>query len=110
MQLRLHMDHLQWGELQGGAMGVPRQADPDPAGLLRPQTVQPQRRQQAEHCLGDPLGNDLQVNVLANGRGNIAFSPHEVYMPSLCIAFTVISSNWFGDYVRARLDLREAKI
>ena len=49
-------------------------------------------------------------SMLANGRGNIAFSPHEVYMPSLCIAFTVISSNWFGDYVRSKLDLREAKI
>ncbi|MFM8794873.1 MAG: ABC transporter permease [Acidimicrobiales bacterium] len=49
-------------------------------------------------------------SMLANGRGNIAFSPHEVYMPSLCIAFTVISSNWFGDYVRNKLDKREAKI
>lgn len=49
-------------------------------------------------------------SMLANGRGNIAFSPHEVYLPAICIALTVISSNWFGDYVRARLDLREAKI
>ena len=49
-------------------------------------------------------------SMLANGRGNIAFSPHEVYMPAACIAITVISSNWFGDYVRSRLDLREAKI
>lgn len=49
-------------------------------------------------------------SMLANGRGNIAFSPHEVYMPAICIALTVISSNWFGDYVRGRLDKREAKI
>ena len=49
-------------------------------------------------------------SMLANGRGNIAFSPHEVYMPALCIAFTVIASNWFGDYVRSSLDKREAKI
>jgi ABC-type dipeptide/oligopeptide/nickel transport system permease subunit len=48
--------------------------------------------------------------MLANGRANIQFSPHEVYMPALCIAFTVISSNWFGDYVRNMLDKREAKI
>ena len=48
--------------------------------------------------------------VLANGRGNIEFSPHEVYEPALCIAFTVISCNWFGDYVRSKLDQREAKI
>ena len=49
-------------------------------------------------------------SMLAAGRGNIEFSPHEVYMPALCIAFTVISCNWFGDYVRTRLDKREAKI
>lgn len=49
-------------------------------------------------------------SMLANGRGNIAYSPHEVYMPALCIAFTVISCNWFGDYVRTNLDKREAKI
>ena len=49
-------------------------------------------------------------SMLANGRGNISFSPHEVYMPALCIAFTVIASNWFGDYVRSSLDQREAKI
>jgi peptide/nickel transport system permease protein len=49
-------------------------------------------------------------SMLANGRGNIAFSPHEVYLPAMCIAFTVISSNWFGDYVRSSLDKRESKI
>ena len=49
-------------------------------------------------------------SMLAAGRGNIEFSPHEVYMPALCIAFTVISCNWFGDYVRVKLDKREAKI
>ena len=49
-------------------------------------------------------------SMLATGRGNIEFSPHEVYMPALCIAFTVISCNWFGDYVRNLLDKREAKI
>lgn len=49
-------------------------------------------------------------SMLANGRGNIAFSPHEVYLPAICIALTVISSNYFGDYIRAKLDLRESKI
>lgn len=49
-------------------------------------------------------------SMLANGRGNIAFSPHEVYLPAICIAFTVIASNWFGDYVRSSLDKRESKI
>jgi peptide/nickel transport system permease protein len=49
-------------------------------------------------------------SMLAIGRVNIEFSPHEVYLPVICIALTVISSNYFGDYVRARLDRRESKI
>jgi ABC-type dipeptide/oligopeptide/nickel transport system permease subunit len=49
-------------------------------------------------------------SMLSNGRGNIEFSPHEVYLPALFIAFTVISFNWFGDYVRTKLDKRESKI
>jgi peptide/nickel transport system permease protein len=49
-------------------------------------------------------------SMLANGRGNIAYSPHEVYLPAMAIALTVISCNWFGDYVRRALDKRESKI
>lgn len=49
-------------------------------------------------------------SMLANGRGNIEYSPHEVYLPAMFIAFTVISFNWFGDYVRVKLDKRESKI
>lgn len=49
-------------------------------------------------------------SMLSIGRNNIEFSPHEVYFPALFIAFTVISCNWFGDYVRAALDKRESKI
>lgn len=49
-------------------------------------------------------------SMLANGRGNIAYSPWEVYMPAIAIALTVISCNWFGDYIRNVLDKRESKI
>ena len=49
-------------------------------------------------------------SMLANGRGNIAYSPWEVYLPAGAIALTVISCNWFGDYVRTSLDKRESKI
>lgn len=49
-------------------------------------------------------------SMLANGRGNIEYSPHEVYLPAMFIALTVISFNWFGDYVRTKLDKRESKI
>jgi peptide/nickel transport system permease protein len=59
--------------------------------------------------IGIPNGSSWG-SMLAAGRSNIEFSPHEVYMPALCIAFTVISCNWFGDYVRNALDKREAKI
>jgi peptide/nickel transport system permease protein len=49
-------------------------------------------------------------SMLAAGRANIQFSPHEVYFPALAIAFTVIATNWFGDFIRNSLDQREAKI
>ena len=49
-------------------------------------------------------------SMLSTGRNYLEFSPHEVYMPALAIAFTVISTNYFGDYVRNQLDKRESKI
>jgi peptide/nickel transport system permease protein len=49
-------------------------------------------------------------SLLAIGRANLEDAPHEVYLPVLCIAFTVISTNYFGDYIRANLDKRESKI
>lgn len=49
-------------------------------------------------------------SLLAIGRANLEYSPHEVYLPVMCIAFTVISTNYFGDYIRANLDKRESKI
>ena len=49
-------------------------------------------------------------SMLAIGRNNIEFSPQEVYFPAIFIALTVISCNWFGDYVRATLDQRESQI
>jgi peptide/nickel transport system permease protein len=49
-------------------------------------------------------------SLLAIGRANLEYSPHEVYIPVVCIALTVISTNYFGDYIRANLDKRESKI
>ncbi len=49
-------------------------------------------------------------SMLAIGRSFLEFSPWETYMPVICIAFTVLSTNYFGDYVRAQLDKRESKI
>ena len=49
-------------------------------------------------------------SMLSTGRNYLQYSPHEVYMPALAIAFTVISTNFFGDYVRNQLDKRESKI
>ncbi|MSZ12426.1 MAG: ABC transporter permease subunit [Actinobacteria bacterium] len=49
-------------------------------------------------------------SLLAIGRANLEYSPHEVYIPVACIGLTVISTNYFGDYIRANLDKRESKI
>ncbi len=49
-------------------------------------------------------------SMLAIGRSYLEFSPWETYFPVACIAFTVLSTNYFGDYVRANLDKRESKI
>jgi peptide/nickel transport system permease protein len=49
-------------------------------------------------------------SLLAIGRANLEYSPHEVYIPVTCIGLTVISTNYFGDYIRANLDKRESKI
>lgn len=49
-------------------------------------------------------------SMLAIGRSFLEFSPWETYMPIAAIAFTVLSTNYFGDYVRSQLDMRESKI
>jgi peptide/nickel transport system permease protein len=49
-------------------------------------------------------------SMLAIGRSYLEFSPWETYFPVAMIAFTVLSTNYFGDYVRAQLDKRESKI
>jgi peptide/nickel transport system permease protein len=49
-------------------------------------------------------------SLLAIGRANLEYSTHEVYIPVTCIGLTVISTNYFGDYIRANLDKRESKI
>jgi len=37
--------------------------------------MEPQGREQAEHCLGNPPGHDLQIDVLTNGCGRQAIEP-----------------------------------
>ena len=49
-------------------------------------------------------------SMVAIGRNNLEYSPWEVYFPGAAIALTVLSVNYFGDYVRASLDKRESKI
>jgi peptide/nickel transport system permease protein len=49
-------------------------------------------------------------SMIAAGRNNLEFSPWEVFIPGACIAFTVLSVNYLGDYVRSQLDKRESKI
>lgn len=49
-------------------------------------------------------------SMVARVAGNFTFAPHSMYVPVAVIAFTVISCNQVGDYLRSRLDMREGKI
>jgi len=49
-------------------------------------------------------------SMISMGRNNLSLSPYEVYLPVLFVALTVISCNFFGDYIRKSLDKRESKI
>jgi ABC-type dipeptide/oligopeptide/nickel transport system permease subunit len=54
---------------------------------------------------GKSWGSQLASSII-----DIEFNPQSVYIPALFIAATVIAVNYFGDYIRQSLDLREAKI
>ncbi|MFM8302769.1 MAG: ABC transporter permease [Actinomycetota bacterium] len=49
-------------------------------------------------------------NIIGLDRGRIKESPHIVLLPALLIFFTVLSLNFLGDVVRARLDVRESAV
>ena len=68
LQSRLHLDHLKQRELQRGAMEAAGQADSDPARLLGAEAMEPQGCEQAENRLGNPLSDDLQIEVVPRGR------------------------------------------
>ncbi|MEI8000686.1 MAG: ABC transporter permease [Actinomycetes bacterium] len=49
-------------------------------------------------------------NIIGSERSSLADSPHMIFEPALCIFFTVLSLNFLGDVVRARLDVRESSV
>jgi len=49
-------------------------------------------------------------NVIALDRGRIKDSPHIIFEPAILIFLTVLSLNFLGDVVRARLDVRESAV
>lgn len=49
-------------------------------------------------------------NIIALDRGKIKDSPHIVFLPAILIFLTVLSLNFLGDVVRARLDVRESAV
>jgi peptide/nickel transport system permease protein len=49
-------------------------------------------------------------NIIAGDRGKLAESPHIIFIPALFIFFTVLSLNFLGDVVRARMDVRESLV
>jgi peptide/nickel transport system permease protein len=48
--------------------------------------------------------------MIARVAGEFTFAPQSMYVPVTVLALTVIASNQIGDFLRARLDLREGKI
>lgn len=49
-------------------------------------------------------------SMLAKNRQDLAILPATTLIPVLAIALTVMSLNYFGDYVRLRIDDRESRI
>jgi peptide/nickel transport system permease protein len=48
--------------------------------------------------------------MIARVAGEFTFAPQSMYVPVTVLALTVIASNQIGDFLRARLDMREGKI
>ena len=49
-------------------------------------------------------------NIIAADKGKLNESPHIIFVPALLIFFTVLSLNFLGDVVRARMDVRESSV
>lgn len=49
-------------------------------------------------------------SMLAKNRGELSLAPHTALIPAAVIAITVASLNYYGEYLRNRIDDREAKI
>ena len=49
-------------------------------------------------------------SMLAKNRQDLSILPSTTILPVLAIAFTVMALNYFGDYVRLRIDDRESRI
>jgi peptide/nickel transport system permease protein len=49
-------------------------------------------------------------SMLAKNRGELSIIPHTTLIPAAVIALTVMALNYFGDYVRLRIDDRESRI
>jgi peptide/nickel transport system permease protein len=49
-------------------------------------------------------------SMLAKNRGELSIIPHTTLLPAGVIALTVMALNYFGDYVRLRIDDRDSRI
>ena len=49
-------------------------------------------------------------SMLAKNRGELSIIPHTTLLPAAVIALTVMALNYFGDYLRLRIDDRESRI
>ena len=59
--------------------------------------------------VGIPPDTPTWGNIMAEGRGLFRVSPHNIFFPGLCLAFTVLAVNMLGDGLRDRLDPKLAK-
>ena len=58
----------------------------------------------------DPTVKPSWGNLIASSASNLSTEPWLVFAPIICLFLTVMSLNFLGDIVRARLDVRESAV
>jgi len=59
--------------------------------------------------IGIPPETPTWGNIMAEGRGLFRLYPHNIFVPGICLALTVLAVNVLGDGLRDRLDPKLAR-
>jgi peptide/nickel transport system permease protein len=59
--------------------------------------------------IGIPPETPTWGNIMAEGRGLFRIYPHNIFVPGICLALTVLAVNVLGDGLRDRLDPKLAR-